>query len=148
MSVKISAKYPAFLKMLFCMLVQAYFYLIQVSQLILQQNQEISIISLNYHPFSDRISITLKHSKTQDNLHIMVTLTLFVRVRILLRLPPKKQLFVRKAAFFITFCSLLNFQIFHICQTSVKWFFEPVFRAVKQHVPALKVLTSYLPFHA
>ena len=97
------------------MLVQAYFFLIQVSQLILQQNQEISIISLNLHPFSDRINITPKYSKIRNSLHIMVALTLFVRVRILLRLPPKKQLFVWKAAFFVTFCSLWNFQIFCIC---------------------------------
>ena len=73
-----------------------------------------TILLPNHRPFSNRITITRKHTEIHRNLHIMVTLTLFVRVRILLRLPPKKQLFVRKAAFFITFCSLCNFQIFRI----------------------------------
>jgi hypothetical protein len=115
MSVKMSAKDQAFLKMLFCMIVQAYFCLIQISQLILQQNQEISIISQDYRPFSNRISITPKHSKTQDNLHIMVSLTLFVRVRILLRLPLKKAAFCMKSCFFHNFLQSLEFPDFCIC---------------------------------
>ena len=49
------------------------------------------------------ISTTRKHTEIHRNLHILVTLTLFVRVRILLRLPTKKQFFFGKAAFF--FCS-------------------------------------------
>ena len=47
------------------------------------------------------------------------TLTLFVRVRILLRLPTKKQLFFGKAAFFMSF---LGFQISRFLM-SVKWFY-------------------------
>ena len=56
----------------------------------------------NFHSFSNVISITRKHTKTHRDLHILVTLTLFVRVRILLRLPPEKQLFFGKAAFFLS----------------------------------------------
>ena len=43
-------------------------------------------------------------------MHIMVALTLFVRVRILLRLPPEKQLFFGKAAFYC-FGSLFDSRI-------------------------------------
>lgn len=114
----------------------------------LQLISQKTILLSNFRSFSNGISITRKHMETRHNLHILVTLTLFVRVRILLRLPPEKQLFFGKAAFFITFCSFQNFQIFDVCQMSVKRFFEPVFEAVKQPDLCPKVLTSYRPFHA
>ena len=97
-----------------------------------------TILPPNFRSSSNGIGIARKHTEIRHNLHILVTLTLFVRVRILLRLPTKKQFFFGKAAFFITFCKFQNFQIFDVCQMSVKRFFE----AVKRPALCPKVLTS------
>ena len=105
MSVKMSVKLPSFDENalwnnpLALLLRNAYFR--TFSQLIPRK----TILPPNFRSFSYRISITRKHTEIHRYLHILVTLTLFVRVRILLRLPPEKQLFFGKAAFSLLFAA-------------------------------------------
>ena len=73
-----------------------------------------TILPPNFRSFSNRISITRKHTEIHRNLHIPVTLTLFVRVRILLRLPTKAA-FRMKSCFFHNFLQPLEFPDFCIC---------------------------------
>ena len=70
-----------------------------------------TILPPNFRSFSNRISITRKHTEIHRNLHIPVTLTLFVRVRILLRLPTKAA-FCMKSCFFHNFLQPFEFPDF------------------------------------
>ena len=62
---------------------------------------------LKYQNFFDRIYTTWQHTIIQVNFHIFVTLTLFVRVRILLRLPPKTVFSLKRRFFFCLFVVFL-----------------------------------------